>query len=89
MKKIVASLCFFAVVETFAGLNDWDFAVAEILPGSGDLENPSWVEKIETHGEIAKKDLIVAYEDNNFDSYTYCLDIVDDTEKILKMAFFM
>ena len=37
MKKIVASLCFFAAVEALA-LDDWDFAITEILPGSGDLD---------------------------------------------------
>lgn len=87
MKKTIVSLCFLFVVESLA-LKDWNFAVAEILPGSGDLEKPSWVEKIESHGEIAESDLIVDYEENNFNPYVYCLDIVDDTGKNFKKGVF-
>ncbi len=54
MKKIIAFLFIFTALDAFA-LDDWDFAVAEILPGSGDLEKPSWTEKIVTRGKKCGK----------------------------------
>lgn len=87
MKKIIAFLFIFTALDAFA-LDDWDFAVAEILPGSGDLEKPSWTEKIVTRGKNAERDLIVAYEENNFDPYVYCLDIVDATGTNFKEGVF-
>ena len=87
MKKLALCLYLFIAIEVFA-LDGWNSAVAEILPGSGDLANPSWVEKITSHGKNAGEDLIVTYDKNDYAPYGYCHDIVDATGKNFKEGTF-
>ena len=85
-KCIIPALLTF--VSTSNALDSWNTSVAEILPGSGDLDNPTWVVNIERPGDKAAMDLIAAYDENNYMPYGYCNDIVDESGENFKEGTF-
>ena len=62
--------------------------MAEILPGSGNADNPTWIEKVIRPGVKATEDLIVAYDENNYRPHGYCQDIVNATGDNFKEGVF-
>ncbi|WP_405327741.1 esterase/lipase family protein [Fibrobacter sp.] len=69
-------------------LEKWDFAVAEIVPGPGNLDEPAWKKEIIRPGVKATEDLIVAYDENNYRPHGYCQDIVNATGDNFKDGVF-
>ncbi len=86
MKSIIKILCIIAA-DAFA-LDDWDFAVAEILPSfSGDSEL-IYVEKITHPGAKAGEDLIYRIDEDNYIFNDHCNDIIDETGNNFKEGVF-
>lgn len=69
-------------------MKKWDFAVAEIVPGPGNLDEPAWKKEIIRPGVKATEDLIVAYDENNYRPHGYCQDIVNATGDNFKDGVF-
>lgn len=87
MKKIIKYMVTALLTLTGTGnaLDKWDFAVAEIMPGSGDTD---WIAEITRPGVKATEDLIVSYDENRYRPYGYCSDIVNATGDNFKDGVF-
>ncbi|WP_173473330.1 triacylglycerol lipase [Fibrobacter succinogenes] len=86
LKIVIPALLF--LVSTSNALEKWDFAVSEILPGSGNSDNPDWIKEIVRPGVKVTKDLIVTYDDNHYLPQGYCRDIVNMTGDNFKDGVF-
>lgn len=72
------------LVGTSSALNAWDKSVAEVLPGSGDVDNPAWIAQVERPGALATGNLIASYDENDYIPYGYCNDVVDESGENFK-----
>ncbi|MCF0216119.1 MAG: hypothetical protein HUK21_06560 [Fibrobacteraceae bacterium] len=85
MKKL--ALVLVAVIDVYA-LEDWNSAVAEILPSFSDKTELSYVDKISLPGAKAGEDLIYDIDKDIYILNDHCNDIVDETGKNFKEGVF-
>ena len=88
LRTVVSALLILAGLSVADDLKKWDFAVAEIVPGPGNLDEPAWKKEIIRPGVKATEDLIVAYDENNYLPQGYCSDIVNTTGDNFKDGVF-
>ena len=69
---IVYMIVFLGVVKVLAA--DWDFAVAELLPGEN---KRSYVGEITSPGAEATESSIIHYDENGYLPFGFCTDIVN------------
>ena len=80
---IVYMIVFLGVVKVLAA--DWDFAVAELLPGKNER---SYVDKITSPGAEATESSIISYDERDYLPFGYCSEIVDASGKNFKEGTF-
>lgn len=85
MKKLAIILV--AAIEVYA-LEDWNSAVAEILPSFSGKPELSYVDKISFPGAKAGEDLIYDIDKDIYILNDHCNDIVDETGKNFKEGVF-
>ncbi len=85
VKKIAFILV--AAIEVYA-LEDWNSAVAEILPSFSGKPELSYVDKISFPGAKAGEDLIYDIDKDIYILNDHCNDIVDETGKNFKEGVF-
>ena len=85
MKKLAIILV--AAIEVYA-LEDWNSAVAEILPSFSGKPELSYVDKISFPGAKAGEDLISDIDKDIYILNDHCNDIVDETGKNFKEGVF-
>lgn len=87
MNRIIKILCFVAVSEANA-LDDWNSAVAEVLPSISGKPEMTYVDKITLPGAKADEKLIYDIDKDNYILNDHCNDIVDETGKNFKEGVF-
>ena len=71
-EKIIASILFLMGAVNVFALDDWDRAVAELLPGEN---KRSYVGKITSSGAEATESSIISFDENNYLPIGFCKDI--------------
>lgn len=85
--KIITILCFIIIAEAHA-LNDWNFAVTEILPSYSGKKDSSYVEAITSPGPKAGDNLIENFDKDKYIFNDHCNGIIDTLGTNFKSGVF-